>query len=64
MANAISDDNYFQTKQARRDQDGAVIIENRNILTKGVKKGHTDKVLFSAPSYVSKDDPYQDSSKF
>jgi hypothetical protein len=36
----------------------------RNFTTKKTKKGHIDSVLFSAPGYLDKGDPYQDSGKF
>jgi hypothetical protein len=46
ISTAIGDDTYFVPKVAKRDQEGAVIIEPRNFTTKNVKKGHTDDVLF------------------
>jgi hypothetical protein len=37
-----------------------VEIDPRNITTKNVKKGPAiDKVLFSAPGYISRDDPWK-----
>jgi hypothetical protein len=38
---------------ARKDETGAVVTDPRNFTTKNVKKGKTDDVLFSKPSYVS-----------
>jgi hypothetical protein len=40
-----------------------VITEEKNITTKNIKKGHTDKVLFSAPGYICTGDPFKDSAK-
>ena len=48
---------------ARRDHDGAVIIDPRNFTTKNVKKGHIDSVLFSRPNYTCLDDPFKEASK-
>ena len=43
---------------ANRDpEDGSVMIQPRNIMTTGLKKGGIDKVLFSAPS-KNCDEPY------
>ena len=42
--------NYWK---ARKNEDGEVTIGPRNIKTAPLKKGTTDKVLFSAPSYVA-----------
>lgn len=41
------------TSIARVDAEGAVVTDPRNFTTKNVKKGKTDDVLFSKPSYVS-----------
>jgi hypothetical protein len=44
---------------ARRDAEGAVILEPRNFTTKKARAGHTDAVYFSKPTYVSVDDPFK-----
>ncbi len=62
ISTAIGDDTYFQPKKARRDAEGAVITDPRNFTTKNVRKGHTDEVLFSKPSYVTVGDPFKESS--
>jgi hypothetical protein len=48
---------------ARRDADGAVIIDPRNFTTKNVKKGSVDSVLFSAPSYACIGDPFKEAAR-
>jgi hypothetical protein len=63
ISTAIGDDTYFQPKKARRDAEGAVITDPRNFTTKNVKKGHTDEVLFSKPTYVTVGDPFKEAAK-
>jgi hypothetical protein len=38
------------------------MFEPKNIKGSPIKKGKTDKVLFSKPSYISKDDPFKDAA--
>jgi hypothetical protein len=59
ISNAIGDNTYFKPKPARKGEDGAVITDPRNFTTKKVRKGHTDDVLFSKPSYVAVGDPFK-----
>jgi hypothetical protein len=57
---SIGETNMFPTKVAKRDpEDGSVLIGPRNFTTKPLKKGHTDKQLFSAPSYNCRTDVYK-----
>ena len=60
ISNAIGDDTYFVPLKARKDAEGAVITDPRNFTTKNVKKGHTDDVLFSKPTYVTTGDPFKE----
>ena len=50
--------NFFFTL-ARRDEEGAVILEPRNFTTKKCKTGRIDAVYLSKPSYVSVEDPFK-----
>ena len=56
----IGDDGEYQPKYAKKDPEGAVITENPNFVTTGVKKGGVDQVLFSAPTYNAVGEPYKD----
>ena len=58
--NGLGDDGEYQPKYAKKDEEGAVIIENPNFVTTGVKKGTVDSVLFSATSYNAVGEPYKD----
>jgi len=61
VSNALGETNsHGVPKVARRDEDGKVVTEPRNFYTTSVKKGHSDKVLFSKPSYVSVENPYSE----
>ena len=60
ISTAIGDDTYCKAKVAHKDQDGRVVTEPKNFTTKKVKKGHTDDVLFSKPSYISTGDPFKE----
>jgi hypothetical protein len=42
-----------------RDEDGKVITEPRNFFTTRMKRGQSDKVLFSKPGYNALGDPYR-----
>mmetsp|Transcript_656 Transcript_656/g.761 ORF Transcript_656/g.761 Transcript_656/m.761 type:complete len:338 (+) Transcript_656:12-1025(+) len=55
---SIGENTYAPPKLANKDEDGRVTTEPPNFLTTKVKKGDTDDVLFSAPSYVTTGDPY------
>lgn len=57
---AIGENTYDKTKKPKKDEDGRVATQPPNFLTTKTKEGHTDHVLFSAPSYVSTGDPYND----
>lgn len=59
-SNAIGENTYAPPKVPKKDVDGRVATEPPNFLTTKVKKGHTDQVLFSAPTYTSVGDPYTD----
>lgn len=59
---AIGDTNAYKTKGARRDEEGAVITGPRNFYTSRTKKGHTDSVYFSKPSYVCTGDLFKDAA--
>lgn len=59
---AIGDTNTYQVKEPRRDDEGAVITAPRNFYTTKTKKGHTDKELFSRPSYVSIGNPFKEAA--
>lgn len=54
----IGENTYEVTKKPKKDEDGRVATEPPNFLTTKTKKGATDAVLFSTPSYVSQEDPY------
>jgi len=56
---AIGETNKFKTRHPKRDEEGAVILENRNFYSTKTKKGHTDSVLFSKPSYIAVGDPFR-----
>lgn len=56
----IGENNYDKIKVPKKDTDGRVLTQPPNFLTTKVKTGHTDQILFSAPSYVSQGDPYND----
>lgn len=47
---------------AVKDEMGHVVVGPRNFTTMGLKKGHTDKELFSRPSYVCTGDLYKSRS--
>ncbi len=47
-------------KFAKKDADGKVPTENRNIYVHPTKTGYIDQELFSGPGYVSVGDPYKD----
>lgn len=51
-------ENTYAPKKVPKLEDGRVVTQPPNFLTTNVKKGHTDDILFSAPSYVSTGDPY------
>ena len=55
---AIGENTYAPPKVPNKDEDGRVVTEPPNFLTTQGKKGKTDDVLFSSPSYVSTGDPY------
>jgi hypothetical protein len=57
---ALGENNYGKKKMPTRDEDGRVQTEPPNFLTTKTKKGATDAVLFSIPSYVSQGDPFTD----
>lgn len=58
--NAIGENTIAPAKLPKKDDDGRVQTEPPNFLTTKTKKGHIDQVLFSAPSYISTEDPYTD----
>mmetsp|Transcript_22743 Transcript_22743/g.21941 ORF Transcript_22743/g.21941 Transcript_22743/m.21941 type:complete len:86 (+) Transcript_22743:84-341(+) len=60
---AIGDDNYYVSKEARKDQAGGVITGARNFTTKGGKKGTGDEVFFSKPGYITQGDPFKEAGK-
>jgi len=47
-------------KFAKKDADGKVPTEHRNIYVHPTKTGYIDQELFSGPGYVSVSDPYKD----
>lgn len=55
---AIGENTYAPRKKPHKDDDGRVVTEPPNFLTTKIKKGHTDQILFSAPSYITTGDPY------
>ena len=57
---AIGENTYAPRKVPKRDDDGRVSTQPPNFLTTKIKKGHTDNILFSKPSYTSVEDPYND----
>lgn len=57
---AIGENTYHVTKKPKKDEDGRVATEPPNFLTTKTKKGTTDQVLFSSPTYISQGDPYTD----
>ena len=57
---AIGENTIGVKKLPQKDEDGRVQTEPPNFLTTKTKVGHTDQVLFSAPTYVSTGDPYTD----
>lgn len=59
ISTAIGDNNYFPTKKARRDSEGAVITDPRNFTTKKPKKGMGAEVTFSKPVFATVGDPYK-----
>jgi hypothetical protein len=60
---ASGDDAGFQKTKARRNADGEVITEPRNFYTKRLRKGASEDVFFSKPSYICRGDPYKDRGK-
>jgi len=51
-------------KRARRNpDDGEVITDPRNFYTKRLKKGKSEDVFFSKPSYLCRGDMYQDKKR-
>jgi hypothetical protein len=55
---AIGENTYAPKKAPNKDDDGKPVTEPPNFLTTKLKKGNTEEVLFSAPSYISTGDPY------
>lgn len=47
-------------KFAKKDADGKVPTEHRNILVHPTKTGYIDSELFSGPGYVTVGDAYKD----
>ena len=62
VSTAIGDNNYFPTKKARRDGEGAVITDPRNFTTKKPKKGMGAEVTFTKPVFATVGDPYKSQS--
>jgi hypothetical protein len=57
---AISESNAFKQTECRKNEEGLVDTEPRNFYTTRMKKGATDKILFSKPGYNCLGDPYQE----
>lgn len=57
---AIGDDGNYQTKKARKNEEGGIDIDPPNFLTSPVKKGTGADAYFSSPSFTSIDDQYKD----
>jgi hypothetical protein len=62
VSNAIGETNFFPTKKARRDQEGAVITDPRNFTTKKPKKGHGVDATFTKPIFNAPGDPFKESA--
>ena len=59
VSTAIGDNNKYKTNRPARDEDGKPVTEKRNFYTTGSKRGHTDSVYFSKPSYICTGDPFK-----
>ena len=57
---ALGDDSQYKMKFAKKDADGKVPTEHRNILVHPTKTGYIDSELFSGPGYVTVGVAYKD----
>jgi hypothetical protein len=61
---ASGENNKYPKTKCRKDEDGSVLTGPRNFYTKRLRKGASEDVLFTRPTYICRGDLYKDKKPF